>query len=115
MGEMLSNASLVAKLSLMVPLVPMVMGILYAIRPNEARLALMRPLSLAGIFSALAGFSTGLINVLVGASRYPETWANGSTLVGLAESAVSLLVGFGCLTVAWLCVAIGLRRQTVMM
>jgi hypothetical protein len=31
--------------------------------------------------------------------------------VGIAESLVMLFFGFGCLTVAWLCVAIGLWRR----
>jgi hypothetical protein len=31
--------------------------------------------------------------------------------VGIAESLVTLFFGFGCLTVAWLCVAIGLWRR----
>jgi hypothetical protein len=33
-------------------------------------------------------------------------------LVGASEALVSLFVGFGCLTVAWLCVAFGMRRQS---
>lgn len=96
-------------------MVSMVLGIIYAICPNEARLALMRPLSLAGIFSSLCGFTTGLINVLVGLSTTAGAWVGGNAVVGLAEAAVSLLVGFGYLAIAWLCVAVGLRRQTVFM
>jgi hypothetical protein len=30
--------------------------------------------------------------------------------IGLAESLGTLFVAFGCLTVAWLCVALGMRR-----
>ena len=41
------------------------MGVAYALRPSEARLALMRPLSLASLFAALAGFASGLINGLM--------------------------------------------------
>ena len=29
----------------------------------------------------------------------------------LAESLVPIVVGFGCLTVAWLCVAMGMRKH----
>lgn len=107
----LSNASLMALLSMAVTLAPLVMGITYAIRPAEGRLALMRPLSLAGIFSALTGCCLGLINVLVGLERSTSLSDNRLWQVGLAESLVSLFVGFGSLTVAWLCVALGLRRQ----
>ncbi|MEO6222450.1 MAG: hypothetical protein ABIP90_04310 [Vicinamibacterales bacterium] len=72
----------------------------------------MRPLSLAGVFSGLTGFCLGLINVLSGvgntAMPLPD---NRIFFVGLSESIVTLFVAFGCLTVAWLCVALGLRRQ----
>jgi hypothetical protein len=107
------NAGIVAKLSIVGSLAPMIMGISYAIWPSESRLALVRPLSLAGIFSALTGFCTGLINVLVGMSHAAvPLMDNRNWLVGAAESMVALLVGFGCLTVCWLCVALGMRRQT---
>lgn len=110
----LANASIMAILSMAVTIAPMAMGITYAIRPTEARLALMRPLSLAGIFAALTGFSLGLINVLVGlgSSSFPLTDYR-PVFVGLSESIVTLFVAFGCLTVGWLCVALGLRRQPV--
>jgi hypothetical protein len=35
----------------------------------------------------------------------------GVPLLGIAESLVTLFVAFGSLTVAWLCVALGMRRQ----
>ena len=108
--DVLAQASIMALLSMVVPLAPMVMGITYAIWPTEGRLALMRPLSLAGIFSGLTGFSVGLINVLngVGSSSMSD---NRIFYIGLSESVVALFACFGCLTVAWLCVALGLRRQ----
>ena len=108
----LREASLMALLSMMVPLAPMVMGVTYAIWPTEGRLTLMRPLSLAGIFAALGGFFIGVINILVGLSRSPTALADNRVMfIGLAESMVPLVVGFGCLTVGWLCVTLGLRRQ----
>jgi len=110
--EVWTNAGIMAKLSILVSLAPMIMGIGYAIWPTESRLALMRPLSLAGIFSALTGFCIGLINVLMGlSSTKMPVMDNGAWLAGAAESIVALFVGFGCLTVAWLCVALGMRRQ----
>ena len=108
--NVLAQASIMALLSMAVTLAPMVMGITYAIWPTEGRLALMRPLSLAGIFSGLTGFSVGVINVLAGLA---STLTPDSRLVylGLSESLVTLFVSFGCLTVGWLCVAFGMRRQ----
>lgn len=111
MFDMLRQAGIFALLSLAVTVIPLVVGVIYALRPTEAKLALMRPVSLAGLFAALSGFVAGLLNVLryVVVKDVPLT--SQVPLLGLAESLVSLFVGFGCLTVAWLCVALGLRRQ----
>lgn len=110
MAELFSNAGLVAKFSMLIVFAPLVMGVLYAVRPTEERLALMRPLSLAGIFAALVGLSTGLVNVLAGIAN-TGTMSN-AMYAGVAESLVTCVLGFGCLTIAWLCVALGMRRQT---
>ena len=104
--EMLTQAGLVALLSLAVVPAPMVMGVLYAIRPSEARLALMRPLALASIFASLCSFLSGLVHNMGANPSF-----TGPVAVGLSEALVPMFVGAGCLTVAWLCVAIGLRRH----
>lgn len=111
MMEALSQAGIMAKLSMAVPFAPLVMAIAYAIRPTEARLALLRPLSLAGIFAGLSGFVAGVIAVLRGASATVGELSKSNALLGLAEATVPLLVAFGCLTVAWLLVTLGLRRE----
>ena len=107
----LTNAGILALMSMAVVLAPMFMGVAYAIKPNEARLALMRPLSLAAIFSALCGTAAGLINELMAISRQPGDVNYKWVAVGTAESLTVMFVGFGCLTVGWLCVALGIRRQ----
>ena len=63
--SMLRQASLFALLSLILGFVPLVMAVVYMIRPTERHLALMRPLSLAGLFAAIAGGVLGFINVLL--------------------------------------------------
>ena len=110
MFEMLSNASLFALFSLFVGILPLGFGVLYAVRPTEQRLAMLRPISLAGIFGGLSGAVAGAINVLSNVWR-TETPSISIMAVGTAEALVSLLVAFGSLTIAWLCVAIGLRRH----
>jgi hypothetical protein len=111
--EIFRQAGILALLSLMVAVVPMVMGIVYAVRPTEARLALMRPLSLAGLFAGLCGLSTGVMNMLRGvAMRGATNVPYEATAAGLAEALVTLVVAFGCLTVGWLCVALGMHRQS---
>jgi hypothetical protein len=108
---MLSQAGVLALLSLIVTILPLFAGIAYAVRPTEARLALMRPISLAGMFAGLAGFLAGVMSVL--RSIWTAETAVPSRLIaaGLGESLVPLFVAFGCLTVAWLCAALGLRRH----
>ena len=110
--DMPREASLFALLTLIVVLVPLVMAVVYVIRPSERHLALMRPLSLAGLFAAIAGGVLGFINVL------QFLWTRELTAetyrvmaVGAAESLVAVLVGFASLTVAWLLVAVGMGRQ----
>jgi len=110
--SMLRQASLFALLSLVLGFVPLVMAVVYLIRPTERHLALMRPLSLAGLFAAIAGGVLGFINVLF------LVWTRELTAetyrvmaIGAAESLVPVLVGFASLTVAWLLVAVGMGRQ----
>jgi len=103
--------SVVAILSLLIGVVPVFMGAAYAIRPSEAKLALMRPLSLASLFGAFCGLLSGAINMLTYAGRegIPTT---GVPLLGMAEALLPLDVAFASLTIAWLFVALGMRRRT---
>ena len=109
--DVLYNAGIMALASMFVGILPLSMGIVYAIWPNEQRLALMRPLSLATVFASVAGVATGFINSLVFITRSETVTFSPAFFVGVAESLVTLFTGFGCLTVAWLCVAIGLWRR----
>ena len=110
--SMLRQASLFTLLTLILGFVPLVMAMVYLIRPTERHLALMRPLSLSGLFAAIAGGVLGFINVLrfiwtrdLAADTYRVM------AIGAAESLVPMFVGFASLTVAWLLVAIGMGRQ----
>lgn len=109
MFPMLSNAGMLALLSLMIAVLPIGFGAAYAARPSELRLALMRPVSLAGIFAGLTGAISGAINVLQ--LIWDSAAENKVLAIGAAESLVPPLVAFGSLTIAWLCVAVGLRRH----
>jgi hypothetical protein len=110
--NMLRQASLFALLTLILDFVPLVMAVVYVIRPTERHLALMRPLSLAGLFAALSGGVLGFINVLrFGGTRELTAETHRVMTIGAAESLVSMFVGFACLTVAWLLVAVGMGRQ----
>ncbi|MEO8680878.1 MAG: hypothetical protein ABI665_17635 [Vicinamibacterales bacterium] len=109
--RILSNAGIAALLSLLVSIFPFGAGLAYLLSPTEARLALLRPISLAGIFAALGGTILGFINVLrmIGMADPPP--AARVVAIGSAEALVPLFVGFACLTAAWLCVAAGMKRR----
>src|SRR5215216_3079333 len=99
--QVLRQASLASLLATLVSMTPMVMGIVYAVWPTERRLALMRPLSLAGIFAALANICLGLVNALVFVGRAGAGDASPLGLVarGLAEALVMPFIAFACLTI----------------
>lgn len=109
--QILTQAGIVALVSLIVGVLPMGAGLAYVVRPTEGRLALMRPLSLAGIFAGLGGFLSGLISIFHMIATSPTPVAFNLVSVGVAESLVPLFVAFGSLTVAWLCAAIGMQRH----
>ena len=110
--NMLRQMGPAAFLSMFMGLVPLGFGMMYAVRPTEQRLALMRPISLAAIFAAIHGTALGLLNVFRNiAERQPPTFDHIS-YIGLAESLVTLFFGFGCLMLAWLCVAVGMWRRS---
>lgn len=105
------EASIFALISMLVAVLPVAAGLAYVMSPTERRLAFMRPISLAALFSGLAGLLLGFINVLRGIwmSESELNWR--ITAVGSAEAMVPLTLAFGALTFAWLCVAIGMRRN----
>lgn len=94
-------------------------AIRFAIRPTERGLAIVRPLSATTTFAALTAFLLGITNALVGVIRTLEEAADPAatarawrtSLAGLAEGTVPLILGFALLAVTWLLVAVGLRRQ----
>ncbi len=91
------------------------MAVAYVARPTERRLALMRPLSLAGLFAALTGGVVGFLHVLRGIAVSSEPFADiyHRIAAGGSEALVPTFVGFACLTVAWLLVAVGMSRSRI--
>ena len=109
--ESLANAGIMAIAGMLVGLLPLLMGICYDIWPNEQLLTLMRTLSLASVFAAIAGVTLGFVNELRFISRSQTATFSPQVAMGLAEGLVPLFFSFGCLTVAWLCVTLGLWRR----
>ena len=109
--DALRNAGIASLVSLLVGLLPLGFGILYAARPSEQRLALMRPVSLAAIFAGIHGFALGVLNFFRGLAMSETLTLTHAHVTGLAESFVNIFFNFGCLMLAWLCVAVGLWRR----
>jgi hypothetical protein len=110
--EILQNAGIFAKLTLAIDLVPLIMAVIYIVSPTERHLALMRPLSLAGLFAALAGGALGFLHVLRGIGVTPHLTEEEyhRIALGASESLAPMFFGFACLSVAWLLVAAGMSR-----
>jgi hypothetical protein len=85
-------------------------AILYVVKPTESKLSLMRPFSLAAIFSALSSAAAGAATVLRGLSASGPSPNMSNVLMGWAEVLVPIYIAFSFLGVAWLLVAIGLKR-----
>lgn len=110
-GEMFANAGIVGKVGILIACGPVICALLYVYKPTERRLALLRPLSLAALFGGLTSFTSGVIAVASGIAATGDVSQSWRTMVlGGGESFVALLVAFGALTIAWLLVAVGMRR-----
>lgn len=104
---------------LLVGLATLVAAIRFAFTPAERTLSVVRPLCAATTFSSLAAFFAGLVNGLVGLARLLDGATDAAAtarawriaLPGFAESPIALVIGFALVSVAWLLVAVGLRRQ----
>lgn len=98
--------------SLVISLLPLTLAVFYARRPAEHLLAFMRPLSLAAIFGALGALIGGIATVLRGIGATGQFTAHSFNLIALGMSATLMppFVCFGSLAIAWLLVALGMRR-----
>jgi hypothetical protein len=110
------ETSILGLLGIVVALATMMYAGVYAWRPTEARLMLIRPLSLATIFAALCSWNVGIANVLNGISATEALHSAATWRViakGTSETFVALFIAFGCLAISWLGVALGLRRSDI--
>jgi hypothetical protein len=103
-------------------LVALAVAIRFAFRPAERTLAVLRPLGAATIASALTAVLLGTANGLVGlrwameraaaaGQPAPSPFNLHSILGGTIESLGALAACAALLTVIWVLVAVGLRRQ----
>ena len=109
----LQGASFAVILGMTISLTPALAGAWFAVRPSERVLSYMRPLSLAAIFAALCSISLGITNGAIALSRQARVDLN-MLLGGISEVFAAGAVSFAFLAVAWVCVAIGMRRHSAM-
>lgn len=90
-------------------------SIWFAIRPGERKLAFLRPMSVATVFSVLSGVFSDLGAVMHTVTNRPEFAQSPDlhliVMTGIGESMAPAILGFSILSVAWLLAAVGLRRQ----
>lgn len=111
--EAIRGASFASLFGLLICLVPAIAGAWFAISPSERLLGLMRPLSLAAIFSACCSFALSLTNgfAMIGRMKAADTEYLARTGAVMAEGMAPVAASFALLTAAWLLVAIGMRRS----
>jgi hypothetical protein len=103
---------LFAKLSMATAVLPFGVAVWYAVRPSELKLALMRPVSLASLFAAVAGVLGGWIAILAATAATADGHIPIPALaLGIATSLTTGFVCFGFLAAAWVLVATGVLRR----
>jgi hypothetical protein len=81
----------------------------FARRPEPRQLALVRVLTWVEVFAMLAGVTTNAMVVLYRAAREDEPTA--LLCQGFAEAIAPAVLGCTLLMIAWLAVALGVRRS----
>lgn len=110
--ELFGALSLFAKLTMVVAIVAFGLAVSYVIRPAEQKLVLMRPVSLAAIFTTISGLLGGWIAVLGSIPATPDGHLPMASLYrGMAESLTIGFVSFGLLGAGWILVAVGVLRR----
>ena len=89
-------------------------SVLFARRPDERRMAVIRGLSVASGFAVLTAVASNVAAVMFKVPQNPE-WSKSPDLhlivmTGLGESLTPAIVGGAFLTITWVIVAVGMRR-----
>lgn len=83
-------------------------------KPEERHVGMIRALSVATVFSVVAGFCANLAAVMSQVPQHPE-WAHSPdvnliVMTGIGESLAPGIMGFTMLALVWLVTAAGVRR-----
>lgn len=102
-------------LILVLGLLSMGLAASFAFRPAERKLNILRPLSLATVFSILSATAADIGVVMKRVPQLPEFTSNPDLRAalytsGIGESMVPAILGFTLLSLVWLLAAVGYRR-----
>jgi hypothetical protein len=108
----INGAGGVPLLGILICALPALLALVFAIRPTERLLALLRPLTMAGVFSALCGFVLALTNGFATVATTAVFDAESIRRIGAvcAEGMAPVAASLALLTVAWGCATVGMRR-----
>ena len=90
----------------------LVTAILFARDPDERRMALLRGLTVACLFSVLTAVASNLAAVMHQVPQNPEFSRELTrfTMIGIGESLAPVIMGSAFLTLSWIVAAVGMRR-----
>ena len=109
--RLFGHVTYASMLGLLLCMVPLVAGVWYAFRPSERLLALMRPLTVGAVFSAICSFILALANGCVDISMSNlDPQAIRLVAAGFTERLAPVMASFASLAAAWFFVTIGMRR-----
>jgi len=110
--ELFGLMSLFAKLTMAVAIVAFGLAVAFVFRPTEQKLVLMRPVSLAVIFTTISGVLGGWCAVFASTAATPDGHFPAASLYrGISESLIVGFVSFGLLGAGWMLVAVGVVRR----
>ena len=105
----------VTSVILVLGLVSVGVSVSFLLKPTEVKLGFIRPLSIATTYASIVGFVTGLAVTLTNISwELKDGGSSGSSAIflsGISEALISAIIGFSLLTVAWIAVALGMRKH----
>lgn len=114
MVSVVFNAFFHVGIILIFSLVTLGISISYAVAPGERKLSMLRPMSVATLFSVLSGMCAGLGASFLAVAEGTNAGAPqvmGHLFAGLAEASIPAIFGFTVLSICWLLAAVGMRRQ----
>lgn len=89
-------------------------AVMFARRPDERRMTLIRSLTWATVFAMLTALSSNVAAVMFKVPAHPE-WSHSPdvhliVMTGLGEALTPVMVGSAFLTLTWIVTAVGIRR-----